>query len=94
MSKFGKDFGHLCFFPVKTKISTNGLKMQRKSCMDWHVPTDLKHNFIFPTEIALVIKSPDIVIWSVKAKKVFVIELMVPLEENFDWAYQCKLEKI
>ena len=60
---------------------------------DWYVATDLKHNFIFPTEIALTTKHPDIVIWSVKAKKVFVIELTVPFEENFDWAYQRKLEK-
>ena len=51
--------------------------------MDWHIATDLKHNFIFPTEIMLMTKHPDIVIWSVKAKK-FVIELMVPFEENFD----------
>ena len=37
-------------------------------CSDWHVATDLKHNFIFPTEIALTTKRPDIVISSVKAK--------------------------
>ena len=66
-----------------------------EGCTDWHVATDLKHNFIFPTEIALTTKRPDIVIWSVKAKKkkVFVIELKVPYEENFDWAHQRKLEK-
>ena len=64
-----------------------------EGCTDWHVATDLKHNFIFPTEIALTTKRPDIVIWSVKAKKVFVIELTVPYEENFDWAHQRKLEK-
>ena len=60
---------------------------------DWHVATDLKHKFIFPTEIALSTKRPDIVIWSVKAKKFFVIELTVLFEENFDWAHQRKLEK-
>ena len=59
-----------------------------EGCTDWHVATDLKHNFIFPTEIALTTKRPDIVIWSVKAKKVFVIELTVPYEENFDWAHR------
>ena len=37
-------------------------------------------------------KRPDIFIWSIKAK-VFVIELTVPYEENFDWAHQRKLEK-
>ena len=41
-----------------------------EGCTDWHVTTDLKHNFIFSTEIALTTKHPDIVIWSVKAKKV------------------------
>ena len=40
-----------------------------EGCTDWHVATDLKHNFIFPTEIALITRRPDIVIWSVKAKK-------------------------
>ena len=40
-----------------------------EGCMDWYVTTDLKHNFIFPTEIVLTTKHPDIVIWSVKAKK-------------------------
>ena len=64
-----------------------------EGCTDWHITTDLKHNFIFPTEIALITKHPDIVIWSFKAKKVFVIELTVPYEENFDWVHQCKLEK-
>ena len=64
-----------------------------EGCTDWNVATNLKHNFIFPTEIALMTKRPDIVTWSVKAKKVFVIELMVPFGENFDWAHQHKLEK-
>ena len=65
-----------------------------EGCTDWHVATDLKHNFIFPTEIALTTKRPDIVIWSVKSKKVFVIELTVPYEENFDWAHQHKYEDL
>ena len=64
-----------------------------EGCTDWHVTTDLKHNFIFPTEITLTTKRPDIVIWSVKAKKLFVIELTIPYGENFDWAHQHKLEK-
>ena len=64
-----------------------------EGCTDRHVATDLKHNFIFPIEIALTTKRPDIVIWPVKAKQVFVIELTVPYEENFDWAHHRKLEK-
>ena len=64
-----------------------------EGCMDWHIVTDLKHNFIFPTEIVLMTKSPHIVVCSIKAKKVFVNELTVPYEENFNWAHQRKLEK-
>ena len=64
-----------------------------EGCTDWHVATDLKHNFIFRTEIAFTTKRSDIVISSVKAKKIFVIELTVSFEENFDWAHQHKLEK-
>ena len=60
-------------------------------CTDWHVATDLKHNFIFPTEIVLTTKRPDIK--EKIEKKVFVIELTVPFEENFGWAHQRKLEK-
>ena len=85
-------------FVKEGNISKTARRNMRKSslfegCTDWHVATDLKHNFIFPTEIALTTKHLDIVIWSVKAKKVFVIELTAPFEENFDWAHQRKLEK-
>ena len=44
--------------------------------------------------MALMTKRPGIVIWSMKAKKVFVIELTVPFEENFDRAHQRKLENM
>ena len=59
-----------------------------EGCTDWYIATDLKYNFIFPTEIVLTTKHLDIVIWSVKAKNFFVIELTVPFEENFEWAHQ------
>ena len=62
-------------------------------CTDWHVATDLEPHFVFPTEVALTTQHPDIVIWSVKLKKVFVIQLTVTFEENFDWAHRPKLEK-
>ena len=42
-----------------------------EGCTGWHVATDLKQNFIFATEMALTTKRPNIVIWSVKAKKKF-----------------------
>ena len=85
-------------FVKEGNISKLARKNMRKpssleGCADWHVASDLKHNFIFPTEIALLTKRPDIVIWSMKAKNVFVIELTIPFQENFDWAHQRKLEK-
>ena len=52
-----------------------------ESCTDWHVATDLKYiikiYFIFPTETALTTKRPDIVLWSVRAKKFFFLEIMI-----------------
>ena len=79
----------------------NILKLSRKNkhnsslldgYTDWHIATDLEHHFLFPTEIVLMTQRPDIVIWFIKLK-VFIIELMVIFEENFDWAHQRKLEK-
>ena len=61
--------------------------------MEWHAATDLEHHFVFLTEIALMTQHPDVAIWSVKLKKVFVIQLTIPLEENFELAHQYKLEK-
>ena len=85
-------------FVKEGNISKTARENMRKpslleGCTDWQVATDLKHNFIFLTVIALTTKRLDIVIWSVKAKKVFVIELTVLFEENFDWAHQRKLTK-
>ena len=61
-------------FVKEGNISKTARENMRKpslleGCTDWHVATDLKHNFIFPTEIALTTKHPDIIIWSVKVKK-------------------------
>jgi len=59
----------------------------------WRIACDLEHQLVFPTEITLTAQRPDIVIWSVNQKKVFIVELTVPFEENLDWAHQRKLEK-
>ena len=61
-------------FVKEGNISKTARRNMRKSsllegCTDWQVATDSKHNFIFPTEIALTTRRPNIVIWSVKAKK-------------------------
>ena len=74
-------------FVIEGNISKIARENMRKpslleGCTNWHVATDLKHNFMFPTEIASKTKRPGIVIWCVKAKKVIVIELTVRYEEN------------
>ena len=40
-----------------------------EGCTNWHVATDLKHNAISVGNMKLTTKRPNIVIWSVKAKK-------------------------
>ena len=63
------------------------------SCTDQQFAIDLEHHFVFPTEIALMTQHPDIVIWSIKLEEVFIIELTILFDENFDWAHPHKLEK-
>ena len=60
---------------VKGNISKLSCKNKHRSslldgCTDCHVTTDLEHHFVFPIEIALTTQRPDIVIWSIKLKKV------------------------
>lgn len=51
---------------------------------DWQLLADYDHRRItFPTEIYVTPLRPDIIIWSSSIKKVFLVELTVPLEENF-----------
>ena len=64
-----------------------------ESGSDWRTVSDLRSQLVFPTDIALTSQRPDLIVWSVAQRKVFLIELTVPFEENFDWAHQRKLEK-
>ena len=61
-------------FIKKENISKLSHKNMHRSssldgCTDLHISTDLKHHFIFPTEISLTSQCPDIVISSVKVSK-------------------------
>jgi hypothetical protein len=87
---------------VKGNSSTSSRKEARKkrsvvsmldNGSDWRAESDLQSQLVFPTDIALTAQRPDLIIWSVTQRKVFVVELTVPFEENFDWAHQRKLEK-
>ena len=62
-------------------------------CTDWRVIDDVDRQLAFPTEITSTRQRPDLLIWSVVSKKVFISELTIPFETNIDWAHQRKLEK-
>ena len=55
---------------------------------DWQMLIDYDHrHYVFPISIYSTPQRPDIVIWSLSIKKVFLFELTVPLEENFGDTY-------
>jgi hypothetical protein len=53
---------------------------------DWQILVDLEHKLVFPPEIFSTNQRPDIVIWSINAKKVLLVELTVPCDENIEAA--------
>ena len=54
---------------------------------NWKVLVDLPDsNYVFPPEVFATLERPDIVIWSRKLRKVLLIELTCPSEENIEVA--------
>ena len=51
---------------------------------DWKLSVDFDSSLVFPSFIAITASLPDIVIYSVLKKTVFLIELTSPCEENFE----------
>ena len=54
----------------------------------WKMRVDLKQRMMFPSEIAVTNKRPDIVIWSAKTKQTVLLELTVPWEERIEETYE------
>lgn len=54
---------------------------------------DLDSQLVMPQQIALTRLRPDLVLWSEKCKKVLLIELTVPWEENIAFAHERKLKR-
>ena len=53
------------------------------AAQDWQCLIDYRENsFVFPTAICITELRPDIVIWSLNTKKVILLELTCPSEEN------------
>jgi len=61
---------------------------------DWKLLIDYScDNIVFPPMICATDQRPDIIIYSVKAKHVIMIELTCPAEENFDQAHLRKVAR-
>lgn len=61
---------------------------------DWKVQVDYDHaQVIFPPTILATSSRPDIVFWSISAKKVILLELTCPAEEGISDAHLRKLER-
>ena len=57
---------------------------------DWKMAADLKEALHFPLHIVHTQERPDIVIWSDTVKRVIIVELTVPWEENMEEAFERK----
>ena len=60
---------------------------------DWILLADIDNDFIFPAQIALTQLRPDVVIFSKALKRVIIIELTCPCEENMSSWHASKLSK-
>ena len=73
---------------VKAGHQTANVKKPNQSSLlsnanDWKLLVDLPdYNFVFTPEIYATAERPDILIWSVKSKRVILIELTCPAEEG------------
>ena len=60
---------------------------------DWCILVDNNKEYSFPFHIALTELRPDIVLYSNKTKRVIIIELTCPCEENMDLWHNTKIQK-
>ena len=74
----------------KSKVKPTGIL---HLASDWVIVSDLQNSYIFPGHIALTSLRPDIVIFSNSLKRVILIELTCPCEENMESWHSIKLTK-
>ena len=60
---------------------------------DWISLVDLDNNYVFPPHIALTAMRPDIVIYSNTIKRIIILELTCPCEENMSKWHSEKFQK-
>ena len=74
----------------KSKVKPTGIL---HLVSDWVIVSDLKNSYIFPGHITLTSLRPDIVIFSNSLKRVILIELTCPCEEDMESWHSIKLTK-
>ena len=57
---------------------------------DWSMRADLHKQLRFPFDITITTLRPDMVLWSTTEKRVLLVELTVPWEQNIQEAYERK----
>ena len=88
--------------PIKMKFVKKGTRVKNKNSSpngilhqapDWVLIGGLDGSFSFPPHIAFTELRPDITIFSNKLKRVILIELTCPCEENMDAWHNVKVKK-
>ena len=88
--------------PIKIKFVKKGTRVKNKNsspsgilhqASDWVLLGDLDGSFSFPPHIAFTELRPDITICSNKLKRVILIELTCPCEENMEAWHNVKVNK-
>ncbi len=86
------------FTPAGTSGTTSSTKHKRPSMLDgahdWKILVDFdKSPIVFPPEIYATAERPDIILWSISAKRVILIELTCPAEEGIEAAQVRKIAR-
>ncbi|XP_063058330.1 uncharacterized protein LOC134451862 [Engraulis encrasicolus] len=63
---------------------------QLAAARDWRLLVDLEQRLCFPAEIAMTNLRPDLVLWSASVRRVYIVELTVPWEDNLGEAFERK----
>ena len=74
---------------ITNKWQNNKKKSENPSgiihlAFSWKVTADLDNDFVFPANVALTQDRPDIVLVAESLRRVVLVELTVPCEENFE----------
>lgn len=55
---------------------------------DWELQVDFKKKLVFPSEVAVMTLSPDMLLVSRKTKSMYIVKLTIPWKDRLDTAHQ------